>query len=70
MTRTYAAIGAGLGPAARRACSAWSFVGPETVGRCIGQLRRDLADGTWDARHGALRHQPFLHGSLVLVRAV
>ncbi|WP_031512139.1 class I SAM-dependent methyltransferase [Streptomyces sp. NRRL F-5123] len=59
-----------LDPAARRACSAWSFVDPETAGRYTEHLRRDLADGTWDARHGALRDQPFLRGSLVLVRAV
>lgn len=62
-----------LDPAARQACSAcsaWSFVDKETAGRCTAHLRRDLADGTWDARFGPLRHQPFLHGSLVLVRAV
>jgi hypothetical protein len=59
-----------LDPAARQACSAWSFVEPDVAERYAGHLRRDLADGTWDARYGHLRQQPALTGSLVLVRAV
>ncbi|KUL38407.1 ubiquinone biosynthesis protein [Streptomyces sp. NRRL F-4489] len=59
-----------LDPAARQACSAWSFVDPPAVDRFTAALRRDLADGTWDARHGHLRHQPYLEGSLVLLRAL
>jgi hypothetical protein len=56
-----------LDPAARLACSAWSFVEPQAVGRFEAHLARDLADGTWDARHGRLRRQEWLEGSLVLV---
>lgn len=56
-----------LDPAARLACSAWSFVEPAAVARFETSLARDLADGTWDAKHGHLRKQPFLEGSLVLV---
>lgn len=56
-----------LDPAARLACSAWSFVAPAAVARFESSLARDLADGTWDARHGHLRKQEHLEGSLVLV---
>ena len=59
-----------LDPGARLSCSAWSFVPPETAERYIGRLRRDLADGTWDDRHGPLRAQRDYEGSLVLIRAV
>ncbi|PRX98809.1 class I SAM-dependent methyltransferase [Allonocardiopsis opalescens] len=59
-----------LDPAARRACSAWSFVPPELADRYADALRRDLESGAWDERHGALRRRPHLEGSLVLVRAV
>jgi SAM-dependent methyltransferase len=59
-----------LDPAARQACSAWSFVPPGVAEECAGRLARALADGTWDARHGHLRAAPAYDGSLVLVRAV
>ncbi|MFI0724194.1 hypothetical protein [Streptomyces sp. NPDC021224] len=59
-----------LDPAARRSCSAWCFVDARTADGYTEHLRRDLADGTWDARYGALRDQPFLDGSPVLARAV
>lgn len=52
---------------ARQACSAWSFVGPEVEARFDAALRRDLADGTWDAAWGHLRTQATYAGSLVLV---
>lgn len=55
-----------LDPAARLACSAWSFVEPSAVSRFEAQLARDLADGAWDERHGHLRKQAHLKGSLVL----
>ncbi|MBO3750116.1 methyltransferase domain-containing protein [Streptosporangiaceae bacterium NEAU-GS5] len=58
-----------LDPGARLACSAWSFVPAETVAAYVEHLARDLADGTWDARHGAHRAQPAYEGSLVLIRA-
>jgi SAM-dependent methyltransferase len=52
---------------ARRACSAWSFVEPEAVDRFVTNLRRDLADGTWEKRWGHLRTQPELDGPLRLI---
>jgi Methyltransferase domain len=56
-----------LDPAARLACSAWSFVSPGVHDRFTETLGRDLADGTWDRRHGHLRDEPFFDGSLVIV---
>lgn len=56
-----------LDPAARLACSSWSMVEPRVVSRFEAHLTRDLADGTWDARHGHLRCLPHMNGSLVLV---
>ncbi len=52
---------------ARLACSAWSFVDRAVVDRFENHLRRDLADGTWDAAHGYLRRQPEFIGSLKLI---
>ncbi|MFE3251284.1 class I SAM-dependent methyltransferase [Streptomyces sp. NPDC059209] len=59
-----------LDPRARQACSAWSFVDAERRERYTEALRRDLESGAWDRRHGALRQQPSLLGSLVLIRAI
>jgi hypothetical protein len=59
-----------LEPAARQACSAWSFVDAETATRYTDHLRRDLESGAWDERFGPLRSVPELPGSLVLIRAV
>lgn len=56
-----------LEPAARRSCSAWSFVDAAVTERFERTLRRDLDSGAWDARWGTLRSQPALDGSLVLV---
>lgn len=58
-----------LDPAARQSCSAWSFVEPELSGQYTDSLRSDLESGAWDERYGALRQQPYLYGSLVLIRA-
>jgi hypothetical protein len=58
-----------LDEAARRAFSAWSFVNPTVVDRFLCRLRRDLADGTWEAAHGHLREQPEFEGSLKLIVA-
>jgi SAM-dependent methyltransferase len=52
---------------ARLACSAWSFVDQAAVDRFSSRLRRDLADGAWDAAYGHLRMQPEFHGSLKLI---
>ncbi|AMM22223.1 ubiquinone biosynthesis protein [Frondihabitans sp. PAMC 28766] len=56
-----------LDPGARRANSAWSFVGPEVADRFEQALRADLDSGAWDAAHGHLRSQPQFGGSLRLV---
>jgi SAM-dependent methyltransferase len=56
-----------LDPAARRSCSAWSFVSAAVHDRFTRDLSRDLADGTWDDRHGHLRSQPTFDGSLIVV---
>jgi SAM-dependent methyltransferase len=56
-----------LDPAARLSCSAWSFVGADVHDRFTRELGRDLADGTWDVRHGHLRSLPAFDGSLILV---
>ncbi len=55
-----------LDPAARRSCSAWSFVSAAVHDRFSRDLSRDLADGSWDARHGHLRSRPAFEGSLIL----
>ncbi len=56
-----------LDPGARRANSAWTFVGPDVATRFEQQLRADLDSGTWDRRHGPLRTRPTFDGSLRLV---
>ena len=58
-----------LDPAARLSCSAWSFVDAAVHDRFTRDLGRDLADGTWDDRHGHLRSLPAFDGSLILVTA-
>lgn len=58
-----------LDPKARSACSAWSFVAASTTAEYTSALARALESGQWDARYGALRHQPTFSGSLVLVTA-
>jgi hypothetical protein len=54
---------------ARLACSSWGFVSPEVVARFEARLAADLADGTWEARHGHLRRVSAFEGPLVLVVA-
>jgi len=58
-----------LEPAARKACSGWSFVSPEVVARFEQTLTADLASGAWDRRHATLRDLPFYEGPLRLVIA-
>jgi hypothetical protein len=41
---------------------------PRGRGEAVARLGRDLADGTWDLRHGHLREQPTFEGSLVQLR--
>ena len=56
-----------LEPGVRLAMSAWSFVDPADVETGLARLRADLADGTWDARHGHHRTQRAFDGCLRLV---
>lgn len=56
-----------LDSGARAANSAWSFVDEVTAGRYVDHLRSDLADESWDSRHGGLRTQPEFDGSLRLI---
>ncbi|WIX79941.1 hypothetical protein QRX50_03835 [Amycolatopsis carbonis] len=44
-----------------------SFVDEAAVKRFARKLTRDLADGTWAAKHQALKDQPAFDGSLMLV---
>lgn len=44
-----------LDPVARANTSGFARMSPEVVDRAVAALERDLADGTWDARHGRLR---------------
>jgi SAM-dependent methyltransferase len=66
---TISSLGGTAHPAARQACSAWSFVDQATHNRFAEHLARDLEDGTWERAHGRLRDQPTYNGSLVLVVA-
>lgn len=56
-----------LDPAARRACSAWSFIDAEVEKRFSRRLGSDIADGTWDRKFGHLRTQAQFEGSLMLI---
>ena len=56
-----------LEPGVRAANSAWSFVDAEAQQRFERDLRRSLADGTWDARYGSLRTKPSADVALRLV---
>lgn len=44
-----------LDPRARAATSGFARMPPAVVDRVVHELSRDLADGSWDRRHGALR---------------
>jgi SAM-dependent methyltransferase len=59
-----------LDPAARQACSAWSFVDAPLAERYTRDLRAAIESGAWDERHGHLRGHPELNGSLVMIRAL
>jgi SAM-dependent methyltransferase len=58
-----------LDAGARRANSAWTFVGPEVEERFTRRLRADLSSGVWDSRYGDLRGRSEFDGALRLVVA-
>jgi SAM-dependent methyltransferase len=65
----YARPEAMLDPAVRRAQSAWSFVDEADQARFTERLSADLESGAWDERHGHLRTQPELEGSMRILIA-
>lgn len=58
-----------LDPAARAATSGFAKAAPEVVDRVVADVRRDLEDGTWERRHGALRSMDAFDAGLRLVVA-
>lgn len=52
---------------ARAATSGFARMPPEVVDRVVAAVSRDLADGTWDARHGELRDLDAYDAGLRLV---
>lgn len=56
-----------LDPVARAATSGFARMPPAVVERVVGDVERDLADGTWDARHGHLRDRDALDVGLRVV---
>ncbi|WP_327350902.1 class I SAM-dependent methyltransferase [Streptomyces sp. NBC_01304] len=58
-----------LDPAARQACSAWSFIGDQAREDFDTSLRCALGSGAWDGAFGHLRGRPAYTGSLMLLRS-
>ncbi|HEY7074991.1 MAG TPA: methyltransferase domain-containing protein [Solirubrobacteraceae bacterium] len=58
-----------LDPRARANTSGFARMPPEVVERVVRDLRRDLEDGTWDARHGELRELDEYDAGLRLIVA-
>ena len=56
-----------LDPVARASTSGFSRLGVEIGARVAAAVERDLADGTWDARHGHLRDLDAYDAGLRLV---
>jgi SAM-dependent methyltransferase len=52
---------------ARNATSGFARMPPEVVDRVVGEVARDLREGTWDARHGHLRRLDEYDAGLRLV---
>jgi SAM-dependent methyltransferase len=58
-----------LDPTVRASQSGWGLTDAHTLEPGLERLRRDLASGAWDARHGHLRSQPERVGAVRLVVA-
>lgn len=58
-----------LDPEARAATSGFARMPPAVVERVVGQLQRDLEDGTWDRRHADLRRLEEYDAGLRLIVA-
>jgi hypothetical protein len=59
-----------LDAGARAATSGFARMPDAVVERVVADVGRDLADGTWDARHGHLRALTEFDAGLRLIRAV
>lgn len=53
----------------RAGTSVWQRLPDDVVARALGDLRRDLASGDWDRRHGHLRSAPEHDVGLRLITA-
>jgi hypothetical protein len=58
-----------LDPVARAGTSGFARMAPEVLDRVVGAVAADLADGTWDRRHGHLRTRDALDVGMRLVVA-
>jgi hypothetical protein len=56
-----------LDDAVTDATSGFARLDPDVRRRAVDAVRRDLADGTWDARHGDLRTLPAFDAGLRIV---
>ena len=56
-----------LDPRARAVTSGFARMDPAVVARVVAAVERDLSDGSWDARHGALRRLDVLDVGLRLI---
>jgi SAM-dependent methyltransferase len=56
-----------LDPEVRACMSGLALLDTEMVAERMERLRTDIADGTWDARHGHLRHVDTFEGGFRLV---
>lgn len=56
-----------LDPEVRACMSGLALLPDDLVAQRMERLRADLADGTWQARHGALMHHDVIDGGLRLV---
>jgi SAM-dependent methyltransferase len=63
----YARPEAYLDPRVREAQSVWPRLAEGVEERALTALSADLQSGSWDERHGALRHQPSYDGGLRLI---
>ena len=58
-----------LDAGARNATSGFARQSPDVVRRVVADVKRDLASGAWDARHGHLRELPEYDAGLRLIVA-
>ncbi len=59
-----------LDPAVRASQSAWGFISPAVVERGMADLRRDLENGEWHRKYGAIASHSSYEGAVRLVAAL